>query len=140
MVSSSDITTLLKILIGAAWIDGTVQPEERDYLYRLAKEKGVDNDPEIYPWLYEFRTVSPNQCYEWVKEYLGDRPSSEKCQNLIEQISALIYSDSDVTSEEAQLISTIQQLDPANNPPQKIPNAVLGSIQKLYKRWVLDQS
>ncbi|MFB2936965.1 TerB family tellurite resistance protein [Aerosakkonemataceae cyanobacterium BLCC-F154] len=140
MVSDSDITILLKILIGAAWIDGKIQSEERDYLYRLAKEKGVDNDPEIYPWLYEFRTVSPNQCYEWVQEYLGDRPSSEKCQNLIEEISALIYSDSDVTSEEAQLITTIQQLDPANNQPQSMQSAVLGSIQKLYKRWVLDQN
>lgn len=140
MVSDSDIAVLLKILIGAAWIDGKIQPEEREYLYRLAKEKGVDNNPEIYPWLYEFRTVSPTQCYEWVQEYLGDRPSSEKCQNLIEAISALIYSDSNVTSEEAQLITTIQQLDPINNPPQSIQNAVMGSIQKLYKRWVLNQN
>lgn len=140
MVSDSDIAVLLKILIGAAWIDGKIQPEEREYLYRLAKEKGVDNNPDIYPWLYEFRTVSPTQCYEWVQEYLGDRPSSEKCQNLIEAISALIYSDSNVTSEEAQLITTIQQLDPINNPPQSIQNAVMGSIQKLYKRWVLNQN
>jgi hypothetical protein len=140
MVSDSDIKILFKILVGAAWIDGKVQPEEREYLYRLAKEKGVDNDPEIYPWLYEFRTVSPTQCYEWVQEYLGDRPSSEKCQNLIEAISALIYSDSDVTSEEAQLITSIQQLDPANNPPQSMQSAVLGTVQKLYKRWVLNQS
>jgi len=140
MVLDSDIKILLKILVGVAWIDGKIQPEEREYLYRLAKEKDVDNDPELYPWLYEFRTVSPSQCYEWVQEYLGDRPSSEKCQNLIEAISALIYSDSDVTSEEAQLITTIQQLDPANHPPQSIQSTVLGSIQKLYKRWVLKQN
>lgn len=140
MISNPDIKILFKILVGVAWIDGKIQPEEREYLYRLAKEKGVDNDPEIYPWLYEFRTVSPSQCYEWVQEYLGDRPSSEKCQNLIEAISALIYSDSNVTSEEAELINSIQQLDPANNPPQSIQNAVLGSIQKLYKRWVVKQN
>ncbi|MFB2896519.1 TerB family tellurite resistance protein [Aerosakkonemataceae cyanobacterium BLCC-F50] len=140
MVSDSDITILFKILVGVAWIDGKVQPEEREYLYRLAKEKGVENDPEIYPWLYEFLTVPPSQCYEWVQEYLGDRPSSEKCQNLIEAISALIYSDSEVTSEEAQLINTIQQLDPANHPPQTMQSAVLGAIQKLYKRWVIKQN
>ncbi|XWK88133.1 MAG: TerB family tellurite resistance protein [Phormidium sp.] len=140
MVSDSDITILFKILVGVAWIDGKIQPEEREYLYRLAKEKGVENDPEIYPWLYEFRTVAPSQCYEWVQEYLGDRPSSEKCQNLIEAISALIYSDSEVTSEEAQLINTIQQLDPANHPPQTIPSAVLGAVQKVYKRWVFKQN
>ncbi|MFB2880279.1 TerB family tellurite resistance protein [Floridanema aerugineum] len=140
MVSDSDIKILFKILVGVAWIDGKIQSEEREYLYRLAKEKGVENDPEIYPWLYEFRTVQSSQCYEWVQEYLGDRPSSEKCQNLIEAISALIYSDSDVTSEEAQLITTIQQLDPANHPPQSIQSSVLGTIQKLYKRWVLKQN
>ena len=28
---------ILKILIGAAWIDGVVQPEERNYLRRIAK-------------------------------------------------------------------------------------------------------
>ncbi|MBE9229734.1 TerB family tellurite resistance protein [Phormidium sp. LEGE 05292] len=140
MVSNSDITILFKILVGVAWIDGKIQPEEREYLYRLAKEKGLDNDPEIYPWLYEFRTVPPSQCYEWVQEYLGDRPSSEKCQNLIEAISALIYSDSNVTSEEAELINTIQQLDPANNPPQTIQSTMLGAIQKLYKRWVVKQN
>lgn len=140
MDSDSDIGILFKILVGVAWIDGKIQPEEREYLYRLAKEKGVENDPEIYPWLYEFRTVSPNQCYEWIQEYLGDRPSSEKCQNLIEAISALIYSDSEVTSEEAQLINTIQQLDPANHPPQTIQSTVLGGIQKLYKRWVIKQN
>ncbi len=140
MVLDSDIRILFKILVGVAWIDGKIQPEEREYLYRLAKEKGVDNDPEIYPWLYEFRTVPPSQCYEWIQEYLGDRPSSEKCQNLIEAISALIYSDSEVTSEEAQLITTIQQLDPANHPPQTIQSTMLGAIQKLYKRWVVKQN
>jgi len=140
MVLDSNIKSLFKILIGAAWIDGKIQPEERDYLYQLAKEKGVVDDPELYPWLYEFRTVSPSQCYEWVQEYLGDRPSSEKCQNLIEAISALIYSDSNVTTEEAQLLTTIQQLDPANGPPQTIQNAVLGTVQKLYKRWVLHKN
>ncbi|MFB2833697.1 TerB family tellurite resistance protein [Floridanema evergladense] len=140
MVSDSDVKTLFKILVGVAWIDGQVQPEEREYLHRLAKEKGVENDPEIYPWLYEFRAVPSAECYKWIEEYLGDRPSSEKCQNLIEAISALIYSDSNVTTEEAQLINTIQQLDPANNPQQSIQNNVLGAIQKLYKNWLSKQN
>jgi len=37
----SDTKTLIKILIGTAWIDGKIQPEEREYLHRIAKEKGV---------------------------------------------------------------------------------------------------
>lgn len=140
MVSNSNIKNLFKILIGAAWIDGKIQPEEREYLYRLAKEKGVAQDPELYPWLYEFRTVSPSECYEWVQEYLGDRPTSEDCQNLIEAISALIYSDSNVTAEEAQLLASIQELDPGNQSHQPAPGVVLGAIQKLYHRWVLNRN
>ncbi len=32
MVSPSNVKNLVKILIGAAWIDGRIQPEERQYL------------------------------------------------------------------------------------------------------------
>lgn len=136
MVANSNVKNLIKILIGAAWIDGKIQPEEREYLHRVAKEKGVADDPEIKPLLYEFRSVEPNECYRWVQEYLGDRPTSEECQNLMEAISALIYSDGDVANEEAKLLTRLQQLDPANESSQPVQSRVLGGIQKLYRRWV----
>ncbi|HEY9852369.1 MAG TPA: TerB family tellurite resistance protein [Leptolyngbyaceae cyanobacterium] len=131
-----DVKKLVKILIGAAWIDGKIQPEEREYLHRVAKEKGIEDDPEIKPLLYELRSVSPDECYRWVEEYLGEHPTSEECQNLIEAISALIYSDGNVANEEAKLLSRLQQLDPANESPQTMKTRVLGEIQKLYRRWV----
>ena len=40
---------LVKLLIGSAWLDGKIQPEERTYLNRIAQEKGVAQDPEISP-------------------------------------------------------------------------------------------
>lgn len=136
MASNSNVKTLVKILIGAAWIDGKIQPEEREYLHRVAKEKGLTNDPELRPWLYEFRSVSPNECYRWLEEYLGDRPSSEDCQNLLEAISALIYSDGNVANEEAQLLMRLQELEQAKESPQPVQDTVLKAIQKLYHRWV----
>ncbi len=140
MVANSSIKQLIKILIGAAWIDGKVQPEEREYLQRVAKEAGVADDPEIQPLLYELRAVLPDECYGWVKEYLGDRPSSDDYQRLIEGLSALIYSDGDVATEEAKLLTRLQLLDPDSASSKSGNNNVLKAIQKLYRRWVDKQA
>lgn len=136
MVKNANVKNLVKILIGSAWLDGKIQPEERQYLHQVAKEKGVADDPEIYPFLYEFRTVQPAECYEWVKQYLGDRPTQEDCQNLIEAISGLIYSDGDVAIEEAKFLTKLQSMKAEDGATQPGHSAVLKQIQKLYRRWV----
>jgi uncharacterized tellurite resistance protein B-like protein len=141
MVANPTAKQLLKILIGAAWIDGKIQQEEREYLQRVAKETGVADDPEIQPLLYELRAVLPDECYTWVKEYLGDRPSSEDYQRLIEALSALIYSDGEVATEEAKLLTRLQLLDPdSGTTPKSGQNNVLKAIQRLYRRWVEQQT
>ncbi len=136
MVADTSIKQLVKILIGAAWIDGKIQPEEREYLQKVAKEAGIADAPEIQPLLYELRAVSAEECYGWVQEYLGDRPSSDDYQRLIEAISALIYSDGDVATEEAKLLTRLQLLDPASTSPKSGHNSVLKAIQKLYRQWI----
>ena len=130
---------LVKILIGSAWLDGKIQPEERTYLNRIAQEKGVAQDPEISPLLQDLRQIETAECYQWVQEYLGNSPSTADYQNLLEAISGLIYSDSDVDTEEAKLLTQLQLLDPANHEPQPAHNAVMKEIQKLYRRWVEGQ-
>lgn len=140
MVANSNAKQLIKILIGAAWIDGKIQPEERDYLKRVAKEAGVADDPEIQPLLYELRAVLPDECYDWVKQYLGDRPNSDDYQRLIEALSALIYSDGEVAIEEAKLLTRLQLLDPETASSRSSSNNVLKAIQKLYRRWIDKQS
>ena len=136
MVSSPDVKKLLKILIAAAWIDGRIQPEERQYLLQIAQEKDIATDPEIKPWLYELVPVKPAECYEWVKEYLGNSPSTEDCQNLIQEIGGLIYSDGEVAIEEAKLLAKIQQLSDESESNQSRLNTILKQVQKLYRRWV----
>jgi uncharacterized tellurite resistance protein B-like protein len=136
MVTHSNVKNLVKILIGAAWIDGKIQPEERQYLREIAQAKGLATDPEIKPWLYELISVQPQECYTWVKEYLGENPSVEDCENLIEAISGLIYSDGDVAIEEARLLTKLQELTKSNDPNQPTSNLLLKQIQKLYRRWV----
>ncbi|KAM3098776.1 TerB family tellurite resistance protein [Phormidesmis sp. 146-35] len=133
MNPQQNVKTLVKILIGTAWLDGKIQPEERQYLQQIATEKGVADDLEIQPLLYEFRAVKPDECYEWVREYLGDRPSSETCQNLIEAISALIYRDGTIATEEAKLLARLQLLD-SSSDSESIFDKVLTEIRKLYQR------
>jgi len=140
VVANSNAKQLIKILIGAAWIDGKIQPEEREYLKRVAKEAGVADDPEIQPLLYELRAVLPDECYDWVKQYLGERPNSGDYQRLIEALSALIYSDGEVAIEEAKLLTRLQLLDPETASSKSSSNNILKAIQKLYRRWIDKQS
>lgn len=139
MVTDSHVKQLVKILIGAAWIDGRIQPEERQYLRQVAQQSNVAEDPEIRPLLNELKSVSSDECYRWVQEYLGEHPSQEDYQGLIEAISALIYSDGDVDTEEAKLLTRLQLLDPAQTSPKSTHNNVLKAIQKLYHRWIDQQ-
>ncbi|WP_066424168.1 TerB family tellurite resistance protein [Anabaena sp. 4-3] len=136
MITDANVKNLVKILIGAAWIDGKIQPEERQYLREIAQAKGLATDPEIKPWLYELVAVQPHECYAWVREYLGDRPSTEDCENLIEAISGLIYSDGEVAIEEARLLTKLQELSQSHESHQSAHTTLLKKIQQLYRRWV----
>ncbi|AUT00382.1 Tellurite resistance protein TerB [Nostoc sp. CENA543] len=136
MITDANVKNLVKILIGAAWIDGRIQPEERQYLREIAQAKGLATDPEIKPWLYELVPVQPNECYTWVKEYLGDRPTAEDCENLIEAISGLIYSDGEVAIEEARLLTKLQELSQNSESHHLEHTTLLKQIQQLYRRWV----
>lgn len=133
---NANVKNLVKILIGAAWLDGKIQPEERQYLQQLAQEKGVATDPDIQPLLHELRPVQPTECYKWIQEYLGDHPSTEDAHSLIEAISGLIYRDGEVAIEEAKLLTKLESLNPANGTPQLGHSDVLKRIQSLYRRWV----
>jgi uncharacterized tellurite resistance protein B-like protein len=125
---------LVKILIGAAWLDGKVQLEEREYVKRIAQEAGVATDREIYPLLHGLRAVSPEECYQWIDEYLGEQPQAEDCQQLLEALSGLIYSDGSVAIEEAKLLSSLQSKE--QNCSTCTSRGILAGVSKLYRRWV----
>ncbi|MGK7935078.1 MAG: TerB family tellurite resistance protein [Xenococcaceae cyanobacterium] len=130
---------ILKILIGAAWIDGVIQPEERKYLQRIAKDYQLSDDPEIKPLLSELKVVKPEECYQWLQDYLGENPTQEDYQELLEKTSGLIYSDGDVDIREVKLIEKLQLLDPANEPKLSVFDKALRKIQKLYRQAVEHQ-
>jgi uncharacterized tellurite resistance protein B-like protein len=134
MDSQKKTKQLFKILMGAAWIDGIIQAEERDYLRRMAQDKGIAEDPEIKSLLSEIKPVSATECYDWLESYLGDDKSEESYLELLESLSALIYSDGEVDTQEAKLLTKVQLLAPANVPPPTTFDRVLKAVRSLYRR------
>jgi hypothetical protein len=126
MTIQSQSRLLMKILIGVAWLDGEVQPEERKYLAKVAQTHQLDLDPEIESLLAGRISLTAADCEHWIQEYLGDR-SIHDDDGLIEAISGLIYSDGDVAVDEAKLLVNIQSV-PSPSPP------LVSKIQQLYKK------
>ena len=131
---------LLKILIGAAWIDGVIEPEERIYLRRVAKELNLVDDPDIRDLLLEIKRVTPQECYQWIEEYTTDNPNIKDYQDLLEKISGLIYSDGYVDVRETQLMEKVQLCDPSKKSCTNVLDKVLHKIQKMYQKAIQEQS
>ena len=125
---------LLKILIGVAWLDGELQPAERQYLTKVAETPPLDadRDPEIQSLLAGTTTVALPDCERWIQEYLGDKSIYDD-DLLIEAISSLIYSDGDVAIAEAKLLTNIQST-PTLDRPQ--PRSLVTKIRHLYQNWL----
>lgn len=136
MSSQAKMKQLLKILIGAAWIDGVIQPEERDYLKQRAEALQLAEDPDLRFLLSELKPVSAAECYQWLEAYLGSHPQAEDYQDLLEAISGLLYSDGNIQTQEAKLLSTIQRMEPYSEPDQGPFDKLLDHIQVLYRRAI----
>jgi uncharacterized membrane protein YebE (DUF533 family) len=136
MSTTGKTKQLLKILVGAAWIDGMIQTEEREFLQKMALDSDLKNDPEIQSLLSEIKPVTANECYQWLEDYLGDNHSQKDYDDLLEAISGLVYSDGDIDIQEAKLLSRLQDLDPEQTSKQSIFDRLLKSIRQLYNQAI----
>lgn len=136
---TTDIKTkqLIAILVATAWLDGVIQPQERKYLHKIVSENNLQDDRDIKLLLSEIKPVTVSECYQWLEEYLGDNPTTKDYEELLGSISALIYSDSDVHTQEAKLLNHLQHLDPQFHPSKPILEQVLESIRKLYHQSIV---
>ncbi len=130
---------LFKILVGVAWIDGVMQPQERIYLQRIAQEFQLTKDPEIKILLSELKTVQPQECYLWLEEYLTQYPGVEDYHELLEKVGGLIYSDDYVDIRETQLLEKLQRFDPENKTDKIIPDWFLRRIRKFYQKVIQEK-
>ncbi|ACK71448.1 conserved hypothetical protein [Gloeothece citriformis PCC 7424] len=135
------IKQLMKIVIGAAWLDGVIQPSEREYLHRMAGANAIANDPDIKLYLSELKPIKTSECYKWLEDYLGQNPTEEDYLELLQSLSGLIYSDGEVQTQEALFLDKLHLLDPANKEiSQTKLDKLLKVIQKLYRKAVQEKA
>lgn len=136
MTKENKTKLLVKILVGTAWIDGIIQPQERKYLQKVVTENNLNDDKEIKSLLSEIKPVNSTQCYEWLDEYLGENPTIEDYEELLGGVSALVYSDGDIDIQEAKLLSCLQNLDPHCQEKKSRFEQILQSIKQLYHKAI----
>lgn len=123
---------LFKIIVGVAWIDGKIQPEEQAHLQQLAESKSIESHPDIKPLLSGLKKVSQAECSCWISAYLGSNPDPDKLSHLLEEISAVVYSDGDMDSAEAKLLNDVQNR--MANPSRSLNARIIGKIQAVYQQ------
>lgn len=138
MTTQNQTKLLVKILVGTAWLDGIIQPQERKYLQKVVGENNLNDDAEIKSLLSEIKPVNPPQCYEWLEEYLGNNPTIKDYEELFGSISALIYSDGDVDTQEAKLLNHLQNLDPNTITKKSMLDQILNSVKQLYQKAIVN--
>lgn len=124
---------LFEILVAIAWIDGEIQPEEKKFLEKIAAEQNLKSSTEVKELLTNYQATSSEQCYQLLEKHLGSNPNPEDYTNLLSAVSRLIYSDNDIATEEASLLTQIQNLDPQNLKQHSVFDKVIGKIQNLYQ-------
>ena len=95
---------LLKILVGIAWLDGKLEPGEKEYLSKVATQKRLAEDAEIKSLLSDSKPVQPQQCFEWLQAYLGKNYSPYKFEALNEVLESLVTSDGEIDEREKQIL------------------------------------
>ena len=132
-VAKNNSQDLLEILVAVAWIDGEIQPEEKQFLETIAREQNITSTTELQALLANYQGSSLAQCYQLLEKYLGTNPDPADYQNLLTAVSKLIYSDNDIATEEATLLTQIQNLDPHNSQNPSAFDKAIKKIQKLYQ-------
>lgn len=92
---------MLKIIIGAAWVDGHLEQAEIEYLQTLLKRYQLTHDPELMALLE--KSVPLQQTEIWIVEYLADTTETER-QRLLAAIGKLLIIDDSVLPVEHDLL------------------------------------
>jgi hypothetical protein len=129
---------MLKILIGSAWVDRHLVPEEVSYLKTVLSRFHLDRDAELQALLHA--PVDLPQTEQWLVSYLRDSPDSERLK-LLAAIGNLLIADDDVSDIEHDLLDEFHSLM-ANipSPPEPLSHReehgpkILEQIGKFFRR------
>ncbi len=129
---------LIRIVLGAAWADGKLEPNEISYLHQILSEQALTEDPEIQTFFHE--APSDYQMELWLVQYLSATDVPERLGALA-QIANLLMADGVVSSAEHDFLDEIHTLM-AQIPPRpenlhkSTTDNLLSSLGKIMRRLV----
>ena len=132
---------MLKILIGSAWIDSQLEPEEVTYLEKVLARFDLVRDSELQALVKS--AVSPEQTQRWLTAYLKDSPDSERLK-LLAAIGNLLISDDVVSAVEHDLLDEFHELmvtipapaEPMASPLSEVGPKILKRVGQFFRRVV----
>jgi hypothetical protein len=98
---------MLKILIGSAWMDQHLEPEEVAYLNKVLLRSHLEHNAELQGLLST--PVEPTQTEQWLVTYLRDSPDAERLK-LLAAIGNLLIADDEVSDVEHDLLDEFHTL------------------------------
>jgi hypothetical protein len=129
---------MLKILIGSAWVDQHLVPQEVTYLNQVLSRYHQGHDPELQALLSH--PVTLRQTEQWLVDYLKDSPDSERLK-LLAAIGNLLIADDKVSDVEHDLLDEFHTLMASiPSPPEPLPHLVdhapklLQQLGKFFRR------
>lgn len=97
---------MIKVVVAAAWADGTLQPEEFPSLQQAIQDLGLAHNAEIQTLV---RTpVSPSVYRHFFQDYLKLHPTDQERHYLLDLVTQVIYADDQVSVEEAYILEEMR--------------------------------
>ena len=106
--STTKALQAFKVILGAAWADGALQPEELPPIHTIVDELGLATHPDVRVLL---ETPVPALTYRrYLQEYLASHPTRTERKRLLELLSRVIYADNEVSIEEGYILGELTDL------------------------------
>lgn len=98
---------LLKVVIGSAWVDGQLEPEELDYLKNLLERHHLADDYELQAMLKHPIPIDATE--SWIVDYLA-RANEEQRDQLLMMVITVITADGVIDATEHSFLLEYQGL------------------------------
>ena len=110
---------ITQILIGSAWIDRNLKPEEKIYLQTVLERYDLGQDNELLALLNEPTPVKTTE--QWLVEYFKHSSKDERMQ-LLADIGNVLIADNIVSDIEHDLLDDYHELM-AKMPAREFPDS-----------------
>ncbi len=98
---------ILQILMGSAWADQQLEPQEVSYLHKLLQRYHLSQDTELQALLE--KPVSSKQTEKWIIAYLKHADEEER-MSLLAKMGNVLIADDNVSDSEHDLLDRYYEL------------------------------